>query len=145
MSNKVTIINGPNLNMLGQREPEIYGSLTLKDIENSCFDVGKALGFEVECLQSNSEGQIIDWLQAAGSDSKGVILNAGAYTHTSIAIHDAIKSISIPVIEIHLSNVYARETFRHKSYLAPAVKGVIAGFGANSYKLAIHALADDKF
>lgn len=141
MSNKVTIINGPNLNRLGLREPEIYGSLALKDIEDQCVTLGQSLGLQIECLQSNHEGQLIDWLHLAAQDTLGVVLNAGAYTHTSIALHDAIKSIPTPVIEIHLSNVHARETFRHTSLLAPAAKGVIAGFGADSYTLAIRALA----
>lgn len=142
MSKKITIINGPNLNLLGQREPDIYGALTLKDIEDACGALGNELGIDVECLQSNHEGQLIDWLHAADQTSIGVGLNAGAYTHSSIALHDAIKAISIPVIEIHMSNVHAREPFRHRSKLAPAVKGIISGFGAQSYQLTIRALVD---
>lgn len=142
MSKKVTIINGPNLNMLGQREPDIYGALTLQNIEDQCRKLGQELGVVVECLQSNHEGQLIDWLHAADQTSLGAGLNAGAYTHTSIALHDAIKAISIPVVEIHMSNVHAREPFRHRSKLAPAVKGIISGFGAESYQLAIRALVN---
>lgn len=142
MSKKVTIINGPNLNLLGQREPDIYGAQTLKDIEDQCTACAKALGVDIDFWQSNHEGQLIDWLHGADQTSIGVGINAGAYTHTSIALHDAIKAISIPVIEIHMSNIHAREPFRHRSKLAPAVKGIISGFGAESYTLAIRALVE---
>jgi 3-dehydroquinate dehydratase-2 len=132
------ILNGPNLNLLGVREPGIYGGLTLAEIEEKC--VAHAAGFDVVFRQSNYEGQLVDWLQEA-SESAGVILNAGAYTHTSVALHDAIRTIAAPVIEVHLSNVFAREAFRHHSHISPVAQGVICGFGANSYILAIDAIA----
>lgn len=131
---KVLVIHGPNLNMLGTREPEIYGHETLADVNDMLTDQGKAANVEVECRQSNHEGTIVDWIQQAGTDGFGfVILNAGAYTHYSIAIRDAIASISVPVIEVHLSNVHKREEFRHRSVIAPVVMGQILGFGVDSY------------
>lgn len=137
---KVFVINGPNLNLLGIREPDIYGSFTLNDIENELLILSKELNIELTCKQTNHEGQIIDWLHYCFANSfDGIILNAGAYTHTSIAIHDAIKAIKIPVIEVHLSNVFAREEFRHKSYISPVAKGQITGFGIESYLLALRA------
>lgn len=132
------ILNGPNLNLLGSREPDIYGGSSLADIEALCRS--HADGFEIVFRQTNSEGQLVDWLQEA-SGAAGVILNAGAYTHTSAAIYDAIRAIEAPVIEIHLSNPHARETFRHHSYVSPVARGIICGFGANSYILAIDAVA----
>ncbi|MDH3196277.1 MAG: type II 3-dehydroquinate dehydratase [Hyphomicrobiales bacterium] len=141
MAPKIHILNGPNLDRLGQREPDVYGDLTLADIERRADERAKARGFAIVFRQSNHEGQLIDWIHEAG-DSAGIILNAGAYTHTSIALHDAIKSVAAPVIEVHLSNVFAREPFRHHSTLSPVVRGVICGFGGNSYCLAIDALAD---
>ncbi|MDQ0320344.1 3-dehydroquinate dehydratase-2 [Pararhizobium capsulatum DSM 1112] len=140
MSAIIYVLNGPNLNALGKREPGIYGGQTLADIEAMCIEEGKALGLEVVCHQSNHEGALIDWMHEAGDKAVGLAINAGAYTHTSIALHDAIKAIKIPVVELHLSNVHAREEFRHKSMLAPAAKGVICGFGAHSYILALNAL-----
>ena len=140
MSAIIYVLNGPNLNALGKREPGIYGGQTLADIEAMCVAEGKALGLEVVCHQSNHEGVLIDWMHEAGEKAVGVAINAGAYTHTSIALHDAIKAIKIPVVELHLSNVHAREEFRHKSMIAPAAKGVICGFGAHSYILALNAL-----
>ncbi len=137
----IHILNGPNLNRLGQREPGIYGDQSLSEIEKLAGDRAKARGFAIILRQSNHEGQLIDWIHEA-SDSAGIVLNAGAYTHTSIALHDAIRSIAAPVIEVHLSNVFARESFRHHSTLSQAARGVICGFGANSYCLAIDALAD---
>lgn len=134
---KILVLNGPNLNMLGVREPAVYGAQTLSDIEKTLraeFD-GKA---ELEFLQSNSEGAIIDAIQGAQAD--GIALNAGAYTHYSYAIHDAIKSIAAPVVEVHISNIYKREEFRHKSVIAAACTGSVCGFGADSYYLAITAL-----
>ncbi|MEW7008352.1 type II 3-dehydroquinate dehydratase [Lentilitoribacter sp. EG35] len=142
MSNRVSVINGPNLNMLGKREPGIYGDLSLTSIHELCTKAGAELGFEIDFHQSNHEGNIIDFLQGANDTAIGVVLNAGAYTHTSVALHDAIRSISIPVIEVHLSNVHAREKFRHKSMISSVCQGVICGFGPNSYKLALQAFAE---
>ncbi len=135
------VLNGPNLNALGKREPGIYGGQTLADIEVLCKAEGEKLGFAVDFRQSNHEGDLVDWIHEAGDTAAGIAINAGAYTHTSIALHDAIRAIKIPVVELHLSNVHAREEFRHKSMIAPAVKGVICGFGAQSYVLALHALS----
>ncbi|MES1157344.1 MAG: type II 3-dehydroquinate dehydratase [Alphaproteobacteria bacterium] len=137
----IFVLNGPNLNLLGTREPEIYGRDTLADIEKACVERAKTLGRTVEFRQSNLEGQLVDWLHEAKDKAGAVVLNAGAYTHTSIALHDAIKAIGIPVIETHLSNPATREPFRHISHISTAAKGVIAGFGAQSYLLAIEAAA----
>ena len=138
---KIFVLHGPNLNLLGQREPEIYGSLTLDDINQKVITAGKQQGIDIECFQSNSEGKLIDLLHQAGASADGVIFNPGGYTHTSVALRDAIASIEIPVVEVHLSNVYAREEFRHKSLLAPVCLGKITGFGWTSYLLALQALA----
>ncbi len=140
MPSTIYVLNGPNLNALGKREPGIYGSLTLADIEALCIAEGERLGLEIVFRQSNHEGDLVDWFHEAGEKASGVAVNAGAYTHTSIALHDAAKAIGIPVVELHLSNVHAREKFRHTSLLAPAAKGVICGFGADSYILALNAL-----
>jgi 3-dehydroquinate dehydratase-2 len=141
MSKTIFVLNGPNLNMLGKREPGIYGGKTLADIEADCLKAGAELGLTVDFRQSNHEGLLVDWLHEAGEKAAGVAFNAGAYTHTSVALHDAIRAISpLPVIEVHISNVHAREEFRHKSMIAPAAKGVICGFGPHSYILALHAL-----
>ncbi len=134
------LLNGPNLNRLGQREPDIYGAQTLADIEKACRAHAKARGADLDCRQSNHEGALIDALHEAEGRHKGVILNAGAFTHTSVALRDAIASIDVPVIEVHLSNIHAREPFRHQSMIAPVALGQIAGFGALSYILAIDAL-----
>ena len=142
MSNKVYVLNGPNLNLLGLREPEIYGADTLDDIAGRLEDKARALGLEVELRQSNHEGHLCDWLHEAQADgAKAVLLNAGALTHTSLALYDAIRSIRTPVIEVHISNPQAREAYRHKSYVAMAAKGSIAGFGAFGYELALEAAA----
>lgn len=143
MSDKlVLVLNGPNLNLLGKREPGIYGSATLADIEASLQQRGQDLGITVELRQSNHEGALVDGLhEAQERGAAAVILNAGAYTHTSIALLDAIRAITVPVIEVHLSNPHAREAFRHTSWIAPAAKGTIAGFGADSYLLALEAAA----
>ena len=142
MSNKVYVINGPNLNLLGMREPEIYGADTLDDIAGRLEDKARALGLEIDMRQSNHEGHLCDWLHEAQAEgAKAVLLNAGALTHTSLALYDAIRSIKTPVIEVHISNPHAREAYRHKSYVAMAAKGTIAGFGAYGYELALEAAA----
>jgi 3-dehydroquinate dehydratase-2 len=139
----VYVLNGPNLNLLGLREPEIYGSDTLDDIAAMLEDRAQALGLSIDLRQSNHEGHLVDWLhEAQAEDAKAVLLNAGAFTHTSLALYDAIRSIRTPVIEVHLSNPHAREQFRHKSYVGMAAKGSIAGFGAKSYLLALEAAAN---
>ncbi|MDH5557299.1 MAG: type II 3-dehydroquinate dehydratase [Alphaproteobacteria bacterium] len=138
----VLVLNGPNLNMLGTREPAIYGSTTLADIEAACVSHGAALDLAVTCRQSNLEGELVTWIQEARGVQAGIILNAGAYTHTSIAIPDALTAAEVPFIELHLSNVFAREEFRHHSWLSPLAKGVICGFGAKGYSLALDAMAD---
>ncbi|WP_108811255.1 type II 3-dehydroquinate dehydratase [Sphingorhabdus sp. Alg231-15] len=136
----VFVLNGPNLNLLGIREPEIYGADTLDDIAGQLEDQSHGLGLDVDIRQSNHEGHLVDWLhEAAADEAQAVILNAGALTHTSIALHDAIKAIDVPVIEVHLSNPAAREEFRHKSLIAPVAKGTICGFGALGYQLALDA------
>ncbi|MCE6077574.1 type II 3-dehydroquinate dehydratase [Agrobacterium vitis] len=140
MSRTIFVLNGPNLNALGKREPGIYGGKTLADIEADCIRFGEQLGIVVDCRQSNHEGDLVDWLHEAGDKAVGVALNAGAYTHTSIALHDAMRAIAVPVVEVHISNVHAREEFRHTSMIAPAAKGVICGFGPHSYLLALQAL-----
>lgn len=140
MKQTIFVLNGPNLNALGKREPGIYGGKTLEDIKGDCEAAGETLGFAVDFRQTSHEGVLVDWFHEANETAVGVAINAGAYTHTSIALHDAIRAISIPVVELHISNVHAREEFRHKSMIAPACKGVIAGFGPHSYILALHAL-----
>ena len=141
LPNRILIINGPNLNMLGTREPEIYGYETLDDIEDNCHERAAEAGFSNEFRQSNSEGELVDWIQEARSSFAGVIINPAAYSHTSIAIHDALAALSIPIIEVHLSNIYKREAFRHHSYVSALASGVICGFGAQGYGLAIDAMA----
>ena len=142
MSNTIYVLNGPNLNLLGTREPEIYGSDTLDDIAGMLEDRARELGLTIDMRQSNHEGHLVDWMhEAQARGAKAVLLNAGAYTHTSIALHDCIKSIRTPVIEVHLSNPHTREEFRHLSYVGRAAKGTIAGFGAISYVLALEAAA----
>lgn len=141
----ILVLNGPNLNLLGQREPAQYGYTTLADVEKLCADTAKRLGFEVKCLQSNHEGVLLDALHEAGRGVKdgsvlGVVMNPGAYTHTSIALHDAIKGAEVPLIEVHISNVHAREEFRHHSYVSPAAAGIVVGFGVDGYVLAIEGL-----
>jgi 3-dehydroquinate dehydratase-2 len=135
----VLILNGPNLNLLGAREPEIYGTATLADVEAACRKRAGELGVAIDFRQSNIEGELVDWLQEARDKALAVVLNAAAYTHTSVALHDAIKALPVPVIEVHLSNPAAREPFRHVSTIAPAVRGSIAGFGTLSYILALEA------
>ncbi|HEY1606438.1 MAG TPA: type II 3-dehydroquinate dehydratase [Allosphingosinicella sp.] len=138
----VYVLNGPNLNLLGLREPEIYGADTLDDIAGRLEDRARGLGVRVEIRQSNHEGHLIDWLhEASAQGAKAVILNPGGFTHTSVALHDAVKAVPVPVIEVHLSNPAAREPFRHKSLVAPAARGTIAGLGALGYELALDAAA----
>ena len=137
---KVLVLHGPNLNLLGKREPGIYGRKTLEDINSYLIPAGSELGLEVQCFQSNHEGELIDRLHQAQDGSDGIIFNPGGYTHTSVALRDAVASISIPVVEVHLSNIHAREEFRHRSLISPVCKGTITGFGWLSYLLALHAL-----
>ena len=144
MTSLVYILNGPNLNMLGKREPEIYGPASLDDIERDCEADGKRLGLSVDFRQTNREGELVDWIQEAGDKAHALIINAGAYSHTSVALLDALKAIDMPVIEVHLSNIYQREAFRHVSYISPAAQGVICGFGPISYRLALEATAQLK-
>ncbi|OGO40648.1 MAG: type II 3-dehydroquinate dehydratase [Chloroflexi bacterium RBG_16_58_14] len=139
---KILVLHGPNLNLLGRREPQIYGSLTLAEIDQRIVQAGVEAGLEVRTLQSNHEGVLIDALHEAREWASGVIINPGGYTHTSVALRDAITAISIPVIEVHLSNVDAREEFRRKSLISPVCKGKIAGFGWHSYWLALQALRE---
>lgn len=140
MSARILIVNGPNLNMLGAREPEIYGNETLSDIEAKCKAHGAKLGLTVDFIQSNIEGELVTAIQNAAKTHQGLLINAGAYTHTSIAIMDALLLLKIPVIEVHLSNIFKRESFRHESYISKAAKGVICGFGSESYVLALQAV-----
>ena len=138
----IYVLNGPNLNLLGLREPEIYGSDTLDDIAGRLEDRARGLGLAIDMRQSNHEGHLIDWLHEANAEgAKAVILNPGGFTHTSVALHDAVKAITVPVIEVHISNPQARESFRRRSYIAAAARGTIAGFGALGYELALDAAA----
>jgi 3-dehydroquinate dehydratase-2 len=138
----ILVLHGPNLNLLGLREPGVYGTLTMKEIDSRLVELGKELGREVRCFQSNHEGALIDALQDARTWATGVVFNPGGYTHTSIAIRDAITAISIPVMEVHLSNVYAREEFRHKSMISAVCAGTISGLGMQSYLLGLRALVE---
>lgn len=138
MAKKIFVLNGPNLNLLGQREPEIYGTTTLADIEDQMRS--RIHGCTIVFRQSNHEGELVDWIQEARSEADGIIINAGAYTHTSIAIHDALRAFDSPIIEVHLSNPAARESFRKRNYIAPLASGTIAGFGALGYLLALDAI-----
>ncbi len=140
MTRSILILNGPNLNLLGTRQPEVYGTTTLSDIAALCDAKAAELGIDVVFRQSNHEGELVDWLHAARGVHAGIILNAGAYTHTSVALMDAISSIMVPVVELHLSNIHAREAFRKTSFIAPVAVGQICGFGAAGYPLAIEAI-----
>ena len=142
---KILVLNGPNLNLLGTREPALYGSATLAEVEALARDTGARLGVAIECRQSNHEGVLVDWIHEAGAAHRageliGVVLNAGAYTHTSVALHDAVKGTGVPLIEVHISNVHAREPFRHHSVLSSVAAGIVVGFGIDGYVLAIEGL-----
>ena len=141
MTKPIFVLNGPNLNLLGLREPEIYGALTLEGLKAQCIETGNAHGFTVDFRQTNAEHELVNWLQEAGLSGTIVIINPGAYSHTSIALHDAIKGVNTKVIEVHISNIHAREEFRHHSYVSAVAKGVIVGLGVEGYSLAIAAAA----
>ena len=139
---KILVLNGPNVNLLGTREPEVYGTTTLPELDAACREWGGALGAVVACRQSNHEGELIGWIQeAAGEGAAGIVLNAGGLTHTSVSLRDAVAAVSVPTLEVHLSNVHAREAFRHGSLLAPVCVGTISGLGPAGYRAAIEALA----
>jgi 3-dehydroquinate dehydratase-2 len=140
MAIPVFILNGPNLNMLGTREPGIYGGKSLAEIESDCREAGKSLGLAVDFRQTNQEGILVDWIQEASSAAKAIVINPGAYTHTSVALQDAIRASGLPVVEVHLSNIFAREPFRHHSYVSPVAVGVICGLGPAGYVLALEAI-----
>jgi len=141
MAPKILVLNGPNLNLLGTREPDVYGHETMAEIEAACAERASALGLTVEFRQSNSEGELVDWIQEARNGYAGLIVNAGAYTHTSVALLDALLACDVPVIEVHLSNILQREDFRHHSYVSKAARGLICGFGGFGYELALEAAA----
>jgi len=141
VSKPVYVLNGANLNMLGLREPATYGAETLEDLRRRCEAKARALGLTIDFRQSNSEGDLVSWIQEARDKASGIVLNAGAYTHTSIAIHDALRAAEMPVIEVHLSNIFAREPFRHQSYVSARAIGVVCGFGPLGYEFALEALA----
>jgi 3-dehydroquinate dehydratase II len=139
----IWVVNGPNLNRLGTRQPEVYGSESLRDVEERCRSLASSLGFDLTFRQSNHEGDLIDWLhEASDTGAAGVVLNPGAYGHTSVALRDAVASVSVPVVEVHISNVHARERFRHRSYLSAVVLGTITGLGVGGYLLAIRHVAE---
>lgn len=138
----ILVLHGPNLNLLGQREPGIYGSVTLAEINRLLEEEGQKLQAKVSAVQSNHEGVLVDAIHAAGGQNQGILINAGAYTHTSVAIRDAIAAVKIPTVEVHLSNIYQREAFRHHSFIAPIAIGQISGFGAESYRLGLQALVN---
>jgi 3-dehydroquinate dehydratase II len=142
MAKRILVLNGPNLNLLGTREPETYGAGTLADIEQLCRAEAAAQGCAIDFRQSNHEGELVTWIQEAAGSAEGIILNPAAYSHTSVAIHDALRAVGLPVIEVHLSNIHAREPFRHHSYVSPIATGVICGLGPTGYRLAVIALAE---
>ena len=137
----ILVLNGPNLNLLGVREPQTYGHETLADIEEACLERGAALELEIDFRQSNHEGQLVDWIQEARESADGIVINAAGYTHTSVAIRDALVASELPVIEVHLSNIYKREEFRHRSFISAVARGVICGFGGHGYEIALEAMA----
>lgn len=138
----IYILNGPNLNLLGTREPDIYGADTLDMVKEKCAAKATTLGLSVDFRQTNIEGELVNWIHEARLKAHGILINAGAYTHTSVALHDALKAVNLPTVEVHLSNVYKRESFRHHSYISPAAHGVICGFGPQSYELALEGLSN---
>lgn len=137
----ISILNGPNLNLLGEREPAVYGRETLLDLEHCCRDEAATLGVDIDFRQTNHEGELVTWIQESRKGVAGLILNAGAYTHTSVALLDALTVLNVPIIEVHLSNIFRRESFRHHSYVSPAATGVVCGLGFDGYRLALRALA----
>ena len=140
MMDKIVILNGPNLNLLGEREKEKYGTITLKDIENSCKEFAKKNNIDLTTFQSNIEGELVNKIQGARKEYKGLIINAGGYTHTSVAIHDALKVLEMPIIELHITNIYNREEFRHKSVISKVATSVLCGFGTDGYIMALQAV-----
>ena len=138
--NKIIILNGPNLNLLGEREKEKYGNITLKDIENNCKEFAKKNDIDLSLFQSNIEGELVEEIQKSRKEQNGLIINAGAYTHTSVAIHDALKVLKIPIVELHITNIYNREEFRHKSLISQLATGILCGFGAEGYIMALQAM-----
>ena len=140
MTQTVLVLNGPNLNMLGTRQPEVYGHETLADIERACRSHAQTIGFAIDFRQSNHEGDLVDWIQQSRGQRAGIIINAGAYTHTSVAVLDALLTAELPTVEVHLSNIHQRESFRHHSYVSQAAKGMICGFGSHGYILALDAI-----
>lgn len=142
MAKPIYVLNGPNLNLLGLRQPEIYGKETLADVAAALSDLADDLGLSVRCLQSNHEGQLIDWIHEARTEGAGIIINPGAYTHTSVAIFDALNAFDGPVLEVHISNIHKREPFRHHSFVSARAEGVIAGFGTEGYGLALRRMAN---
>jgi 3-dehydroquinate dehydratase-2 len=142
MAKRVLVLNGPNLNMLGIREPGTYGSQSLADIEKLCKAEGKAVGLTVTCRQSNHEGELVEWIQQALGKFEAIVINPAAYSHTSVAIHDALRAVAIPTVEVHLSNIHQREAFRHHSFVSSVAMAVICGLGPTGYKVALHALAE---
>jgi len=140
-TSRILVVHGPNLNLLGRREPEVYGRTTLAEIDAELVELGRLLGYAVECFQSNHEGQLIDRIQEAMSGHAGIVINPGGLTHTSVALRDALAATDLPVIEVHLSNVFAREAFRHRSFVSGIAAGVVTGLGAAGYRLALTALA----
>ena len=142
MAKRVLVLNGPNLNMLGTREPGIYGAHTLGDVEALCQATGDELGLSIDFRQSNHEGELVTWIQQAQTSADAILINPAAYSHTSVAIHDALKAVGLPVAEVHLSNIHQREAFRHHSYVSAVAAGVICGFGVTGYRLSLIALAE---